>query len=173
MYIKVLLSILIIVSSFLIGYVISLSYSLRIKFLNDISYLINLLETEIDYSNTYLPDILYKISLDSKHKSTKIFSETYNNLLSSENTSLQDAWKKSINNNYKKLPMSEKDKDILLDFGYSLGKTDKENQKKNIKYTIIKLENQLKEAENQKSKNERLYKNLGALIGIAIVIIII
>ena len=51
--------------------------------------------------------------------------------------------------------------------------TDIEGQISQIKVTESFLEKQIKQAQEEKNKNERLYKKLGTTIGLAIVIILI
>ena len=69
--------------------------------------------------------------------------------------------------------MAKEDGEILKDFGKNLGSTDKENQLKNFKLIYLQLEKQQKDAENLKNKNAKMYKSLGALVGITIVILLI
>ena len=54
-----------------------------------------------------------------------------------------------------------------------LGKTDIDGQVSEIRLTNKFLDVQIKDAENEKLKNEKLYKTLGATVGLALVIILI
>ena len=54
-----------------------------------------------------------------------------------------------------------------------LGKTDLEGQVSEIKLVQNFLNTQIDIAEKEKQKNEKLYKTLGGVIGLAIVIILV
>ena len=54
-----------------------------------------------------------------------------------------------------------------------LGKTDLEGQISEIKLVQNFLNTQIDLAEKEKQKNEKLYKTLGGVIGLAIVIILV
>ncbi len=53
------------------------------------------------------------------------------------------------------------------------GKTDKKGQISEIEITNNFIEKQIEKAENEKNKNAKLYKSLGVICGIGIVIIFI
>ena len=69
--------------------------------------------------------------------------------------------------------MSKKqDKNVLKSLSKLLGQTDIEGQTSQIEITQKFLETQIKQAEEEKRKNEKLYSKLGTTIGLAIVIIL-
>lgn len=53
------------------------------------------------------------------------------------------------------------------------GKTDKKGQISEIEIAISFIEKQIEKAEDEKNKNSKLYKSLGIICGLAIVIILI
>ena len=53
-----------------------------------------------------------------------------------------------------------------------LGKTDIEGQMSEIGQFMVLLEDQIKNAEEERKKNSKMYKSLGTIIGLAIVIIL-
>ena len=88
-----------------------------------------------------------------------------------ENESAGVAWEKAVdeaNNNFTK-----EDKDIIKGLAKMLGKTDIDGQVSEIRLTCKFLDVQIKDAEIEKNKNEKLYKTLGATVGLALVIILI
>ena len=54
-----------------------------------------------------------------------------------------------------------------------LGKTDKEGQVSQIELAQTFITTQIKKAEKNEEKNAKLYKTLGATVGLALVIILI
>ena len=79
----------------------------------------------------------------------------------------------SIKNNIKKTAFDKEDEKILLDFGQMLGVSDLEGQLKNIRFTLRQLEIQEKKAEEARRKNETMYRRLGVLGGLALIILLI
>ena len=70
------------------------------------------------------------------------------------------------------LNLNQEDITFLKTLGNVLGKTDVEGQMSEINQfqTILKV--QIENAEEEKNKNAKMYKSLGTIIGLAIVIIL-
>ncbi len=84
-----------------------------------------------------------------------------------------EAWKIAISENSELLPLDATDWDIINDFGELLGKSDRYNQESvldMVRENITLLEKKAGEAMSTKGK---LYRNLGALSGAAVVILLI
>ena len=82
-----------------------------------------------------------------------------------------EAWNEAIEE-YKG-NLTEDDKKAIQTLSKMLGTTDLEGQISQIEVTENFLDNQIKQAQEEKNKNEKLYKKLGSTIGLAIVIILI
>lgn len=83
------------------------------------------------------------------------------------------AWKDAVMKNKEHLPLDEHDWAVLSDFGEMMGKSDRQNQESVLemeKQKITALEKKAREAMDTKGK---LYRNLGALGGAAVVILLI
>ena len=57
-------------------------------------------------------------------------------------------------------------------FGNMMGKTDIEGQINEINQFLILLNGQISNAEEEKNKNTKMYKSLGTIIGLGIVVIL-
>ena len=71
------------------------------------------------------------------------------------------------------LNLKKEDKEALKEFGILLGKTNKEGQINQIKFVSELLERQIEKAEIEKAKNETMYKKLGMIFGLGLVIVLI
>ena len=71
------------------------------------------------------------------------------------------------------LSLKKEDKEALKEFGILLGKTNKEGQINQIKFVSELLERQIEKAEIEKAKNETMYKKLGMIFGLGLVIVLI
>ena len=67
---------------------------------------------------------------------------------------------------------SKEDKKVLKTLSKLLGQTDTEGQISQIQITQNFLDTQIKEALEEKKKNEKLYSKLGTTIGLVMVIIL-
>ena len=159
---------LIFISSSLIGKFLSKKYIYRLRELDDLKNALNIFKTKIQFTYEPIPDIFEEIEKNTTSNVGKIFG---NAKLKMINKSAQESWNESIvesENNLK-----PEDKDVLKMLGKLLGQTDKEGQISQIDVTQNFLDTQLKNAEIEKEKNEKLYKQLGTTIGLVIVIILI
>lgn len=82
-----------------------------------------------------------------------------------------EAWKHAIQNS--KTNMTEEDLKVLENFEKMLGKTSIEGQLSEIKLLERFIDEQIEKAEEEQKKNEKLYRNLGVIAGLAIAIILI
>ena len=74
--------------------------------------------------------------------------------------------------NMEELNINDEDRLALSNLSKLLGKTDVTGQLNQIELTTDFLESQIKKAEQQRDKSEKMYRTLGMLIGMAIVIIL-
>ena len=173
MFAKLLLSMVIITSGGIIGYIMAFRYVQRLQQLKNLYISFQLLETEIQYSSNSLPGALYRVGMKSNKFIGDFFLDTQRILDSRTGCSIEEAWAKAIESNISSTSLDQEDQDVLLDFGNNLGCTDREHQLKNFQYIYLQLKKRQEHAEIQRQKNENMFKNLGVLIGIAIVIVFI
>ena len=168
---KVIISIIIVLSASFIGYILAYKYVQRPRQIKHLLLTLQLLETEILYLLTPLPLALKKVAGKSPGELNRIFSETSMLLEKKNGFSIEDAWRQSVEKNYPFTSLTMEDKEVLVDFGMSLGTVDRDHQMKNFHYIYAQLKKQLQSAEDLRLKNERMYKSLGILLGMTIVIL--
>lgn len=170
---KIIGSIMVISASSFIGYFISGDCSKRPVQLRDLQGMIRMLENEIRFLSSYIPEAFERIykSVDSPVKD--FFKATVENLKNDSSLNASCAWEMAITENIHKTALNEEDRDILLAFGKMLGNSDIEGQIKNTGFVLHQLSLQEKKAEENKKRNETLYKTLGLLGGIAAVLVLI
>ncbi len=69
--------------------------------------------------------------------------------------------------------MKQEDIEVLKNLAKLLGISDIDGQISQIEMTQNFLDTQLKQAQEEKQKNEKLYQKLGTIIGLAIVVMLI
>lgn len=165
--------ILIIFSCWGMGHIAALKLKMRVKELRCFKVSLQMLETEVSYSNTPLPSALYAVASKSDGPARSIFGQTSLLLKERQFSTVGDAFEKALNDNASKLSFSKEDMEILRSFGYMLGCSDTLNQVKNFNLVIKQLEAQETKAEESRGKNERMYNNLGFLSGLAITVLLL
>jgi stage III sporulation protein AB len=171
MILKILGSIIIITASSFIGYYLSFNCSKRPLQLKTLQGLIKVLENEIRFLSSYIPDAFKRIYKSVDSPVAEFFKGTVENLNSDKGLNASQAWEMSISKNIFKTALNKEDKEILISFGKMLGNSDLEGQIKNIGFILNQLDQQEKKAEEIKKKNETLYRALGFLGGVAIILL--
>jgi stage III sporulation protein AB len=165
--IKFVLFFIILIISINIGQAIGAKYSNRLNYLQDFKSFINLFKIKIRYSENILENIFLDISKNSSDVIKSILNDTVNNM---QNFSASSAWEKSINDC---LFIIKEDKELFLSFGKELGSTDVIGQIDKISVTQNMLDVKINEAEIEKQKSLKLFKTLGVVCGLAIIIVLI
>ena len=88
-----------------------------------------------------------------------------------KDVSAGEAWIQSIEKTESNL--NKEDKEILKKLGKLLGRIDADGQISEIELVSNFLDTQIDIAENERNKNEKMYKTLGGIIGLTLVIIFI
>ena len=163
-FIKYSMLLLVFISSTLIGKYIAQHYYYRLKELEDIRTALNIFK----FTYEPLPEIFNEIAKNINKNIAQLFENSTKKM---ENKTATEAWNESIEE-YKG-NLTEEDKQVIKTLSKMLGTTDSEGQISQIEVTENFLDNQIKQAQEEKNKNEKLYKKLGSTIGLAIVIILI
>ena len=166
-FVKYFILFLILVSSTLIGKFLSNKYIYRLEELEDIKNSLNILKTKIKFTYEPIPEVFGEIAENVSSNVRRLFVLAKQNM---EKMSAGEAFEEAVDNIICNL--KNEDKKVIKMLSKLLGRTDVEGQISQIEITEEFLENQIKEAEEEKKKNERLYTRLGTVIGLTIVIIL-
>ncbi len=171
MIIKIIGAVVLISATSLIGFSLAADCSKRPRTLRELQALMQMLENEISYLSNLLSEAFMRIYENSNVDASIIFKTAAQNLKNSGVTA-DAAWEKSIDENYARLSLKKEDKAILVNFGRMLGNSDLEGQLNNIKLVSSQLKLQELKSEEMKQKNEKMYRSLGVLSGLAITIML-
>lgn len=166
--IKYLILFLVFIISALIGKYISKQYIYRLKELEEIKNALNILKSKIKFTYEPLPEIFEEISKNTTINISRIFTKAKEEM---NNKSASEAWENSIDEYSGNL--NKEDKQVIKTLSKLLGTTDTDGQLSQIEVTESFLDEQIRQAQEEKNKNEKLYQKLGVTIGMAIVIILI
>ena len=151
-----------------IGLLKSQKYIYRVNELREFKNALNMFKTKIKFTYEPLPEIFRQISVAIKPNIGSIFKIASYNM---NFFSAGDAWNKAIDTDI--LNINLEDKNVLKNLSKLLGATDLEGQLSQIEMTSNFLDEQIKKAEKEREKNESMYRKLGMIIGLGIVIILI
>ena len=153
-----------------IGVLMSKKFKNRVIELREFKNAINTLETKIKFTYEPIAEIFSEISNNLQHNISQVFNMTGKYL---DDNTTKDAWNKAIDETKISLNLNDEDINIIRNLGNLLGKTDVEGQISEIKVTSRYIDTQIIKAEEERKKNEKMYRNLGTIVGLAIVIILI
>lgn len=165
--IKYFILFLILVVCSLIGRYLAKKYVIRVKELEEMKNALNMFQSKIKFTYEPIPEIFEQIAQNTSKSIGQVFTLAKEKM---ENNPANVAWEQAIEESQNVL--SKEDKYVLKTLSKLLGQTDVEGQISQIQITQKFLETQLKEAQEQREKNEKLYSKLGTTIGLAIVIIL-
>jgi len=171
MFVKIIGGSIVIMASSILGFALARDCSRRPNELRTLQAMLQMLENEIAFLSNLLSVAFSNISNSNKNPVADIFSSTVNNLKAS-NMNASEAWTLAVKEVKYKISLNNEDREILINFGKMLGNSDSEGQIKNIRLTLNQLKLQEQKAEVNKNKNETMYKTLGVLGGIALVIML-
>lgn len=151
-----------------IGKMIAGKYRYRLEELKEMKNSLNIFKTKIKFTYEPIPEIFTEIAETSSKNISNIFKNAKSQM---ESKSAGESWTDAVRNSENN--MKSEDKETLVMLAKMLGESDLEGQVSQIDITLGFLEKQIKEAEEEKDKNEKLYRKLGTIMGIAIVIVLI
>lgn len=166
--IKVIMLVLVFGTSSLIGVKMANSYKLRVYNLKQVKKALKILETKIMYTYEQLPDLFMEISKKIKGEVGNLFFDISKRM---ELEFAGEAWEKCIDD--ANLYLNNDDKEALKSMGKMLGNTDIHGQLNQLHLVDSFIDEQIKDAVDKKNKNEKMYKKLGAIVGLAMVIVLI
>ena len=163
---KWVIMIILFVGCVLVGYVLSLKYKRRVDFFSSLIFLAQKLDVEINFSRERLKKLIEAFDEKSKKNLMGIDTRFLKYLEDGgELTSDRLFDKKSI--------LKNEEKELITLFFRSLGRSDVENQSKEIKNYISRFEKLLSESSAEYKKYGKLGTKLGIAGGLAVVILMI
>lgn len=156
-----------------IGLKASDNLNVQLELLRKLKQLVILIEGEIKYNNSYLGQAFKNVSgrISNPYKELMIYVSDKLNERTGE--PLEKIWKEGVENTLLQSGMSKKHLLKLSELGETLGYLDKDMQIANFELFIERLDMEINESDEKNKANCKLYKSLGVLSGILIVILII
>jgi stage III sporulation protein AB len=172
MWMKVIGIICILVSGMMWGFIRASKYRNRTKQIRALKFAIKRLETEINYSLTPLRLGLYKIAASCDFPIQELF-ETASSSMENQHLDVNQAWRMAIVQVWPKLDLKQQEKDLLVQFGTTLGISNRDDQVKHIQLIMQQLSLLEEHALTDQSKHEQSSKSIGIMLAILIVLLFV
>ena len=157
-------------ASSMVGILIANQYSERMQELKEMKSALNIFKTKIQFTYEPIAKIFQDIAntlATSCQNVSRIFLLT-SKKIQEEQKEAGKAWKESLQESAH--AMKQEDIQVLENLANLLGKVDIEGQINEILLVENFVDKQLEKAEIEKQKNSKMYKTLGIMVGLAIVI---
>lgn len=154
--------------STMLGKAFANQYKDREKELKQVRSAFNMLKTKISYTYEPLPQIFLEMGTDFEGEIGHLFQLAS---IKMKELSAGEAWKYSLE--HVRTNLKAEDKKVLENLENLLGRTSIEGQLSEIELIEQFLEKQIEIAEEERRKNEKLYRSLGIMAGAMIAIILI
>jgi len=132
---------------------------------------LTLLDTEILYNSTPLPEAFANISLRMKEPWQSFFRALKHRIENGEGAG--EAWENTIASHKKHTNLKEDDWQIIASLGKGLGRSDRQEQHKHITLILHQLELACEQSAKWADNNARMWSYLGFLTGTGLVILLI
>jgi stage III sporulation protein AB len=144
----------------------------RYRNLQELLKAMTVLEGEIGTMRTPLPDALFQVSERTGGITAAFFQGVANSLADGQGE-FAGIWKCKLGDTVSAAQLREQDKNALEELGNMLGYLDVEMQMQSIRLCKRRLETGIKELENEKEKQSKLYPVLGTMAGVLLCILIV
>lgn len=172
--VKIIGIMLIIASTSALGIKLSDNLKYRIEDLEELKKFMIMLRGEIMYNVASVSEGMKRIKSRLRMPYTELIDRVVNELGEHNGKSFSDIWKSGVQvfeetgNS-----LTKSDVERLIGFGNDFGSPHKEIQLKSFDMYIDELENTISDARKKNTDNSKMYKSLGVLSGIVIVILIV
>jgi stage III sporulation protein AB len=166
-------SIIILTATGFLGYYLSADCKKRPVQLRELQSMLAMLENQICFLSDVLAEAFERVCRSTKSEVGVFFSTAAEKLKTSAGITAFEAWEQAVRDNIGKTALNGDDGEILISFGKMLGNSDTEGQIRNIRLAVSQLKLQEQAAEEKREKHEGMFRSLGILFGLALVIILI
>lgn len=161
----------VVAASGLSGLAVAGSYARRPRELRALRSALQMLETEITYGATRLPEAFEIVANRCDQMVGPLFKQAGRELAAMSGASADEAWEKALAVYYPVSALKPQDHAILVSLGRSLGRSDCADQVKHLRLTMEQVAQEAANAEEEASRNVKMWSYLGFLGGLVFVLV--
>jgi stage III sporulation protein AB len=170
MYLKIIGAVGIVASSYAIGWYLSLGETYRAADLSDMKNILSRFLSEISFGNAILTEAVENVVDDTS--CAKIFVYFKEELEKRGTDGIADMWEKAVKRAAPLLYLNAADLDEILSLGKIFSYSDIGIQQKVLGRAIEYMNNEQEVSRTKKQSGGKIYKTLGAAVGLFIVILL-
>ncbi|WP_138415847.1 stage III sporulation protein SpoIIIAB [Aquibacillus sediminis] len=144
----------------------------RPKQIRQLKNALQILEAEILYSQAPIMEACENLAKQLP-KPMSLFFKGVSDELRKNSGHLYDVWKTNLDQFWPFVSMGANEKEILRQFGRTLGQHDFTQQQKHIHLALTHLERELQDAQEYKYRYSKMAKSLGFLTGLLVILLLI
>jgi stage III sporulation protein AB len=150
-----------------------MKYSSRVTYLDDFIDSLQLLKSEISYRKGPLPEALEKVGKQKFNSASLFFIQLSETLKETRCLVFADCWKNAVDAFYRDTSLKADDIAKITDIGAELGMFGPEGQEDMFSRVFKKLDECLIDAKEEKKTKGKMFKCMGVVVGIVLVIILV
>lgn len=154
------------------GFTVARNYRERPRHLRQLQSALQGLCTEISYGATPLPDAFSHLATTTRDPVSCLFRASAR-VVSRPGATADEAWAEGLRELQAKSALLGTDIQILAQLGNVIGLSDRTDQERHLLLTAQQLQREEHKAEEDRQKNERMWKYLGVLSGVLLVIVLV
>ncbi|MEW5922028.1 MAG: stage III sporulation protein AB [Bacillota bacterium] len=170
---KILGAVLIIFAAYYFGCSMSAVYKNRVRRLEDLLVSLEIFKAEINYGLSLLPEVFHSIAGKVRGPVGGLFTRTGEYMKMKEGFSAGECWRNSLRDRQVEMELAKGQMELLEKMGLIWGRGDKNDQLKQATLMQELLRQALHEARGERDKNEKMWRYLGLLGGITVVILLL
>lgn len=170
--IRIIGGIIIILASTLLGMIFSLETSQKLNTLYEIQKILIMLKGEITYNKAPAADAFLNLSEHVKEPFGSFFQKTGQELNQGFGKTIETVWYECCDSELKGLAITQEDKQAFRELGACMGYLDAEMQISSITLYSEKLDMRIRESTQGMKEKQKIFKIMGIMGGIFIVLLI-
>lgn len=156
----------------MIGFVQASRFTSRPRQIRQLIYALTRLETEIGYGFTPLPDAIGRSAAMLQEPAAGLLRGVKRRLDEESELTFRECWEQAAIEIWPNTAMRQTEQAALVRLGSALGISDREDQMKHLKLAMQQLQAEEEIAREDASRFSRMWKSLGVLTGLLVVILI-
>jgi len=155
-----------------IGFYFAAYEGFRVADLQEFKKALLILSSEIEHLRSPLPQACENIARRTKAPISDLFHDFSESLTSNQGETAYQLWTQALSDNKKATHLAAEDIDVIEGFGKTLGYLDKQMQQSAITQTIEYINDKTVSLQSQSDKNKRMYRSLGIIGGLLLVVVL-
>ncbi|WP_117156542.1 stage III sporulation protein SpoIIIAB [Paraliobacillus quinghaiensis] len=165
-------ALLLLIATTWVGFELANQLNNRPKQIRQLKNALQIVEAEIVYSQAPLEEAFRIVAKQIPNPIASFFQAISQELLQ-QTADLPTIWEEEIARFFPNLALGNDEKELMQQFGRTLGQHDITQQKKHIQLAFTHLDRALEEAQDNQQRYGRMVKSLGFLTGLFIVLLLL